>query len=189
MPRLRQVQDYRELQVRRQLGLNVRLGRQRVSERGYWTGGNPPYGMRRLLVDAKGNPLHLLEPGQRKDVHSHRVALVVGESSEVAAIRGVFREFADLGYSTARIAQALNAKQSPAPGGGPWTTRHVLASLRNKAYAAPIAYCQKKVRGVLQWVRRPEAGEGIVSAEQFERAQEILGGDQNRSATSGGAGG
>ena len=100
-----------------------------------------------------------------------------GESSEVAAIRRVFRQFADRGYSTARIAERLNAKRVPSPGGNGWTARHVRACLRATAYAAPIAFHRKGTRGgkaAGHWVRRSKPGEGIVSAELFARAQERL---------------
>ena len=160
------------------LGRRIRRGLMRAADQGYWTGGKPPYGLRRLLVDKDGNPFHLLEPGQRKTIHNHRVALVAGEPAEVAAIRRIFREFVDLGYSRAQIAKGLNAKRVPSPSGGPWNARKVLACLRTKAYAKPITYRRKKSRRGKkpdQWVHTPKSRVGLISLEQFERAQEMLG--------------
>jgi DNA invertase Pin-like site-specific DNA recombinase len=168
---------FRDRQRGFELGARVRRGRMFAAQKGYWTGGTPPYGLRRLLLDEKGNPLHLLEPGQRKLIQKQHVALVAGEASEVAAIRRIFHEFVDLGRSPARIASGLNGKRIPSPGGGRWTARHVLGCLRNKVYANPIVYRRKATgRGPTpdRWVRTPKARPGIVSPEQFQRAQEML---------------
>jgi hypothetical protein len=102
------------------MGDKIRRAHMLAAEKGYWTGGNPPYGLRRLLLDGKGNPLHLLEPGERKTIRNHRVALVAGEPVEVTAVHRIFHEFVDLGYSKARIAKGLNAQQIPSLNGGPW---------------------------------------------------------------------
>jgi hypothetical protein len=133
--------------------------------------------MQRLLLDAEGNALCLLEPGERKTKQKYRVALVAGDPAEVAAIRRIFRDFVELGHTTPQIAEGLNAKRIPSPGGGPWKARQILACLRTKAYTAPITYRRKKscrVKTLDQWVHTPEAREGLVSLVQFQRAQEIL---------------
>ena len=97
-----------------------------------------------------------------------RVTLTLGEATEVAVVCRIFREFVDLGYSTAHIADGLNAH---------WTARQVLACLRAKSYAAAIIYRRKKKTSqgkADQWVRTTKGGEGVVSVEQFQRAQEKL---------------
>ena len=159
------------------LGWRIQKGLAWAAEQGFWTGGSPPYGLRRLLLDKQGTPLYLLAPGQRKATRKQRVTLVLGEAAKVAAVRRIFREFVDLGYSTAHIADGLNAKRNASPRGDRWTARHVLACLRTKSYVAPIIYCRKKKmsRGKAdQWVRTTKGGEGVVSVEQFQRAQEML---------------
>jgi hypothetical protein len=160
------------------LGARIRRGRRWAAQKGYWTGGNPPYGLRRLLLDERGNPLHLLEPGQRKLIQKQHVTLVAGEPAEVAAIRRIFREFVDLGHSTARIAEGLKARRIPSPSGGRWDAGCVRACLRTKAYAGRLIYRRKRARGKTAdgWVRTPESSEGIISRELFERAQKILAG-------------
>jgi hypothetical protein len=47
----------------REPGDKARRYRMIASEEGYWTRGNPPYGLRRSLPDEHRNPLYLLEPG------------------------------------------------------------------------------------------------------------------------------
>jgi DNA invertase Pin-like site-specific DNA recombinase len=170
---------YRRMQYNscRRQGDKIRRARAAAASQGYWPGGKTPYGLRRLLLDGDENPIHLLEPGQRKTIQKQRVALVLGEPAQVAAVRRVFREFVDRGYRTARIADGLNAKRIPSPGGSGWNARQVLACLRTEAYANSITYRRKTSRGGNTpdgWVRMPKAREGIISRELFERAQAIL---------------
>lgn len=94
-------------------------------------------GLRRLLLDEKGNPIHLLEPGQRKGIQNQHVALVAGDDAEVAAIRRIFQEFVDRRYSTARIAEGLNARKVRSPSGGRWNAAQVRDRLRIEAYNRP----------------------------------------------------
>lgn len=149
-----------------------------AAEQGFWTGGAPPYGLRRLLLDEHGQPRCLLAPGQRKARRKQRVALVLGEPVEVAAVRRMFRMFVELGCSTARIADDLNLRCIAPPRGMRWTAREVIACIRNGRYVAPIAYRRKRkpARGnVDQWVRvRARCVDRVISVEQFRRAQEML---------------
>ena len=153
----------------------IRRGLAWAAEQGFWTGGSPPYGLRRLLLDEQGKPSHLLVPGQRKATRKQRVTLVLGEAVEVAAVRRIFRDFVDLGYSAAHIADGLNAKRIASPRGDHWTARHVLACIQTKSYAATITYRRKtkSSRGKAdQWVRTTKGVVSVVSVEQFQRAQE-----------------
>jgi len=154
----------------------IQKGLAAVAKRGFWTGGSPPYGLRRLLLDEQETPLQLLAPGQRKATRKQRVTLVLGEATEVAAVRQIFRDFVELGYSTARIADGLNMKRLPPPRGIRWTVREVLACLRNKRYTAPIAFRRKKStsRGVVDEWARTNGMDGVIGVEQFRRAQELL---------------
>ena len=158
-------------------GWRIRRGLAWAAKQGFWTGGSPPYGLRRLLLDEQGKSSHLLAPGQRKATRKQRVALVLGEAPKVAAVRRIFREFVDLGYSTAHITEGLNAKRIASPRGDRWTARQVLACLHTKSYAAAILYRRKRKssRGKAdQWmIRTTKRGGGVVSVEQFQRAQEM----------------
>ena len=156
-------------------GWRIRRGLAWAAKQGFWTGGSPPYGLRRLLLDEQGKPSRLLVPGQRKATRKQRVTLVFGEAVEVAAVRRIFWEFVELGYSTAHIADGLNAKRIASPRGDHWTAHQVRACLRTKSYAATITYRRKtkSSRGKAgRWGRTTKAG--VVSVEQFQRAQEKL---------------
>jgi DNA invertase Pin-like site-specific DNA recombinase len=177
-----QFERFRAAQYSKELSDKVWRGCVRISEQGYWAGGSPPFGLQRLLLDESREPLHVLQPGQRKGIQNQRVTLVAGPPAVVAIIRRIFYEFVELGYSEYRIAEGLNNDGILSPGGHRWGAAMVLARLRNEKYAGTMVYNQssKKLKTPSrrnppdQWVRTPGAFEGIIDPEQFDRAQEIL---------------
>lgn len=177
-----QFERFRAAQYSRELSDKVWRGCVKITEQGYWAGGSPPYGLRRLLLDEKREPLQPLEPGQRKGIQNQRVTLVGGDADQVAVIQRIFHEFVELSHSEYKIAEGLNADNILSPGGGRWGAGGVLGRLRNETYIGTLIYnrtSQKlKTPSHLNppedWIRTPEAFEGIVSLEQFTRAQEIL---------------
>jgi hypothetical protein len=112
-----QFERFRAAQYSRELSDKVWRGCVRIAEQGYWAGGPPPYGMQRLLLDEKREPLHKLEPGQRKGIQNQRVTLVTGDGLAVDVIRRIFQEFVDLGHSEYRMAEGLNTDGILSPGG------------------------------------------------------------------------
>jgi len=181
-----QFERFRAAQYSRELSDKVWRGCVKIAEQGYWAGGPPPYGFRRLLLDEAREPLHVLEPGQRKGIQNQRVTLVEGLAVEVAVVRRIFHEFTELGYSEYRIAEGLNGDGILSPGGFRWGAGSVLSILRNEKYAGTMVYNQtsQKLKTPCRrnppedWVRTPGAFEGIVTYEQFTKAQQIL--DQRR---------
>lgn len=177
-----QFERFRAAQYSRELSDKVWRGCVRVSEQGYWAGGSPPYGLQRLLLDEKREPLHIQEPGQRKGIQNQRLTLVGGDATAVAVVQRIFHEFVDLGYSEYRIAEGLNEDGIPSPGGNRWAAGSVIARLRNEKYTGTIVYNQtsQKLKTPChrnppeEWVRTPEAFEGIIPLEQFLQAQQIL---------------
>ncbi len=177
-----QFERFRAAQYSRELSDKVWRGCVKISEQGYWAGGSPPYGLRRLLLDEKREPLHPLEPGQRKGIQNQRVTLVEGDATQVAVIQRIFHEFVELIHSEYRIAEGLNAEGIQSPSGRRWGAAGVLARLQNENYIGTLVYNKttQKLKTPRhdnppeEWVRTPEAFEGIVSLDQFTRAQEIL---------------
>ena len=94
-----QFERFRAAQYSKELSDKVWRGCVKIAEQGYWAGGVPPYGMQRLLLDETREPVHVLEPGQRKSIQNQRVTLVQGDPAQVAIIQRIFHEFAELGYS------------------------------------------------------------------------------------------
>jgi DNA invertase Pin-like site-specific DNA recombinase len=177
-----QFERFRAAQYSRELSDKVWRGCVKIVEQGYWAGGKPPYGTKRLLLDEKREPLHTLSPGQRKGIQNQRVTLVEGDPDQIATIHRIFHEFVELGYSEYKIAEGLNRAGIPSPGGKRWAAASVLARIRNETYLGTLVYnktSQKlktpKVHNPTdKWVRTPEAFEGVVGNDLFERAQKIL---------------
>lgn len=177
-----QFERFRAAQYSRELSDKVWRGCVKISEQGYWAGGQPPFAMRRLLLDEKREPVQVLEPGQRKGIQNQRVTLVPGDETQVAIIRRIFHEFVELGYSEHRIAEGLNGEGILSPSGRRWGAGGILHRLCNETYIGTLRYNRttqklktpRRDNPPEKWVRTPEAFEGIVTVEEFERAQEIL---------------
>lgn len=177
-----QFERFRAAQYSRELSDKVWRGCVKITEQGYWAGGSPPYGTRRLLLDEQREPLQPLEPGQRKGIQNQRVTLVEGDPPQVAVIQRIFHEFVDLGHSEYRIAEGLNTDGVPSPSGRRWGAASVLSRLQNETYVGTLIYNKtsqklktpRRHNPPEKWVRSTEAFEGLVPVERFARAQEIL---------------
>ena len=176
------LERYRAGQYSKELSGKVFNGMLMIAGQGYWPGGTPPYGTDRLLLDEKREPVGKLQEGQRKSIQNQRITLVMGDPVEVAIVQRIFQEFVDQGYSEYRIAEGLNRDRIPAPGGFRWGPQTIIDRLRRETYVGTLVYnrtSQKLKTPTRQnppneWVRTPEAFEGVISLDQFVRAQEIL---------------
>ena len=96
-------------------------------------------------------------------------------------IQRIFHEFVELGYSEYRIAEGLNADRIASPAGRQWRAGTVLNRLRNEVYVGTIVYNRtssklktpKRHNPTEEWIRSPEAFDGLVALEQFLKAQEF----------------
>lgn len=135
-----------------------------------------------MLLDEKREPLHTLDPGQRKGIQNQRVTLVEGDETQKAVIQRIFHEFVELRYSEHKIAERLNTDGILSPGGRRWAAGMVLSRLRNETYAGTLLYnrtsqklkTRKHHNPPEDWVRTAEAFDGIVSHDHFAQAQDIL---------------
>ena len=177
-----QFERFRAAQYSRELSDKVWRGCVKIAEQGYWAGGAPPYGLQRLLLDEKREPLNVLQPGQRKGIQNQRVTLVEGPPEEVATIRRIFEAFVVRGESEYKIAEDLNRDGILSPSGRRWGAGSILARLKNEKYAGTMVYNQtsgklktpKHPNPPEKWVRTPEAFTGVIDFELYLRAQEIL---------------
>ncbi len=103
-----QFERFRAAQYSKELSDKVWRGCVKIAEQGYWAGGPPPYGMQRLLLDEKREPLHVLKRGQHKGIHNQRVRLVGGDADEVGVIQRIFQEFVVQKVSEYGIAEGFN---------------------------------------------------------------------------------
>lgn len=155
------------------------------AERGYSSGGSAPFGYKRLLVDEKGLPIRVLEPGEHKVEKKQRVAFTLGDPQEVAIVKRIFELYANRRYGERRIVELLNKESIPSPGGGYWSLGTLHAVLCRPAYyGARVYYRQNQKRfrerksGPYwypreEWVIKENAHPAIISKAIFEKAQEI----------------
>ncbi len=111
-----QFERFRAAQYSRELSDKVWRGCVKIAEQGYLAGGKPPYGLSRLLLDEKREPLHVLEAGQHKGIQNRRVMLTEGPPEQVAVVRRIFEECVEKGYSEYKTAEWLatsNSRQGP----------------------------------------------------------------------------
>lgn len=155
-------------------------GKSRIAQLGYWVGGNPGYGYRRLMVSADGTPKQTLQRGEQKNLKTDRVVLVAGPAEEVECIRAMF-SMAVQGESCRSIACNLN-KRGSAHFGRQWLHGAVYKILTNPMYAGNNVWnrtttkmrSKRKSVPSQEWITKPEAFPPIIDQQTFERVQLLL---------------
>ncbi len=152
----------------------------RSAARGELQGGPIALGLRRMLVDADGQPKQILAPGERKAQADDRLVAVLGPLKEQRIIQHIFKLFLN-GTSQSAIARHLNHVGAPSSYGSPWSPAKVKSVLTCELYTG--TYVFNRVSSRLKtppvknppslWVRVPMC-EGIIARETFEEAQRRL---------------
>lgn len=165
----------------RELSEKVFAGQRRLLELGFRLGGSPGIGLRRCLVDDCGRPKGILARGQRKSIATDRVILVPGPPEEIAIVKRIYRDYLERDLGSQTIARALNREGVRTESGRPWSTAMIKRILTSDKYVGDsvwgrtsfklqIARCRNRRE---TWARCDGAFEGIVSREQFRRAQKV----------------
>ncbi len=110
-------------------------GRIATAKAGDWTAGEAPYGMDRGEFDPSGNLVRRLARGDKRSKGNRLRLLPSDDSQKVEAVQYAFQRAGAAHMSYQQIAQELQAKGYPAPGGKGWTKGHVERLLKNPAYA------------------------------------------------------
>ncbi len=114
----------------------IQYGCYRAVKAGFRLGGDPPYGMVRVLVDAAGDHMQTLVRGQRKALVGQHIKLAPGAANHVRVVRRIFRLHTRENQSPAAIAKILNEDGVPPPHtAAKWRSTTVAKMLRNPAYA------------------------------------------------------
>jgi DNA invertase Pin-like site-specific DNA recombinase len=161
----------------RELGEKVFCGKTRIVQMGFWVGGPPGYGYRRLMVSANGKPKQVMKPGEQKSLTTDRVILIPGPRKELEVVRTIFSMAAD-GSGPSAIARELNRK-GKTHDGRPWTHIGVHNVIKNPKYMGCNTWNRhsQRLRGPLIpvesqfWVKKPLAFLPVVDEETFDRAQ------------------
>ena len=166
----------------RELSQKVFTGQCRLIELGYRQGGPPGFGLRRMLIDERGNAKGILERGEHKSIQTDRVTLVPGPAEEIAVVREIFLAFVEARKSENEIAEVLNARGILTDLGRAWTRGTVHQILINEKYIGNNVWNRSsfklKKRRVQNdpdiWVRAEGAFEGIVDPDLFAAATAII---------------
>lgn len=173
---------YRAAQYSKELSDKVLRGCIKIAQQGFWAGGKPPYGLKRLLLDERRNPLQTLSPGQRKGIQNQRVTLAPGDEHQVAVVRRIFDEFVHQNKDAADIAVGLNRNGIASPGGRQWDSGKVRRILFNELYLGTIVYNKttQKLKTPTHrnpesaWIKTGHSFDPLVDPAVFERAREIM---------------
>jgi DNA invertase Pin-like site-specific DNA recombinase len=173
---------YRAASYSRELSTKVFKGCAKIAEQGFRAGGTPPYGLERMLLDERRNPVRVLQPGERKAIQNQRVTLTPGTAEDVKVVQGMFRDFLQRRRTPAEIAQSLNTAGVPSPGGKKWGPGAIRSILTNELYTGTMVYnkTQQRLRSPSRanppaaWVRCEGAFEGLIDRKTFETVQKKL---------------
>ncbi len=166
----------------RELSTKVFQGQCRLIELGYRQGGAPGYGLRRMLIDIKGDQKGILDRGEYKSLQTDRVILVRGPDDEVGWVRWIYEQFVHNGKRESEIADGLNARGLVTDFGRPWNRGTVRQILTNEKYIGNNVYNRqsfklkhKHVTNTPEmYIRKNDAFEAIVEKEMFLSAQAII---------------
>lgn len=171
---MRAVKYEQAAEFSKQLSRDVIRGHSTAARMGYSTGGFPPLGYKRMVCDEAGNPIQVLEPGQRKAVKNFWVKWVPGEKSAVETVNRMFNLYVHGGKGVKAICRILNKEKILSPKGGLWGTFSIFAILHNRAYIGERIYGGKWSKVVTEKVVCENAHEPIVPRELFDQAQKIM---------------
>ena len=166
----------------RELSSKVFQGACRLVQLGYRQGGTAGFGLRRVLLDQSGAKKGELKMGEQKSIQTDRVVLVPGPAEEVATVRWIYEAFVSEGKLESEIAVALNAKGIKTDFGRAWNRGTVHQVLTNEKYIGNNVYHRTsfklKRKHVMnppdRWIRAEGVFEGIVEAEIYLRAREMI---------------
>lgn len=166
----------------RELSVKVFAGQCRLIELGYRQGGTAGFGLRRMLLDERGNPKAELARGEHKSLQTDRVVLVPGPPDEIDVVRRIYRLFLDEGRPEKEIATIFNASGITTDFGRPWTRGTVHQVLTNEKYIGNNVFNRmsfklkrKRVRNDPDmWIRRDGAFPAIVTVEEFLAVRRII---------------
>ncbi len=166
----------------RDLSKKVYAGHCRLGAKGFRQGAQPGYGLRRQIIDERGNPKGFLGFKEKKGMLTDRVRLAPGSDIEIQTISLVYKLFIKEGMHRTAIANHLNSHGIRTDLGRLWTRHAVHQLLTNEKYIGNNVYNRvcAKLKGPRipnppdNWIRCTGAWEGIVSPDLFFRARDIL---------------
>ncbi|MFC7380075.1 recombinase family protein [Brevundimonas sp. GCM10030266] len=162
----------------RELSAKVAKAQLALAAQGFWQGGRPGYGFRRVQILPNGALGRELPTGDRKGPQCGRTILVPGPEEEVRTVRRMFDLYVTKRMSVRAITRLLNGEGVRGPQ-GLWSTHTLYDILSNEKYVGTniINKTVRRLGGVNQrqprgdWVRAEGAFAPIVSRDLFDAAQ------------------
>lgn len=166
----------------RKLSVKVFAGQCRLIELGFRQGGAAGFGLRRVLVNERGEIKGELLRGEHKSLQTDRVILMPGPDEEVAWVNKMYRWLIKEDLSFREIADRLNEEGVTTDLDRPWNSGTVRTVLTNEKHIGNNVYNRSsfKLKKLHvenphdMWVRGEGAFEGIVPLEFFLTAREII---------------
>lgn len=145
-------------------------------------GGPSGFGLRRVLVNERGELKGELKPGEHKSLQTDRVILMPGLEEEIAWANCMFRWLIDESMSFREITDRLNEHGIATDLERPWTPTSVRTVLTNEKYIGNNVFNRRSFKlkrhhvdnPAEMWIRKEGAFEAIVPIEIFMMAQEII---------------
>ncbi|WP_260854380.1 recombinase family protein [Paraburkholderia sp. BCC1884] len=172
----------------REMSRKIFLGHCLNAQRGFHTAGPAGYGLRRMLVDARGNIRQPLGSHEYKNVQTDRVIVVPDTSGEAAMVRKMFEWYATQPVTAAGIARRLNDFGIVNGVGRAWKGRNVMQILHNEKYIGTNVYSRttSKLDSPWQqlpedeWIKVPDAFPPVVDKTIFAAVRSKLAGVRRR---------
>lgn len=166
----------------RELSAKVFQGQCRLIQMGFRQGGTAGYGLRRMLINEKGEHKGELKRGEMKSLQTDRVILVPGPREEVETVRKIYRIFVKDGKNELEIASILNQKSIKNHFDSYWTRGTIHQVLTNEKYIGNNVYnrlsFKLKKKRILNppdmWIRADGVFEPIVDPDMFYTAKGII---------------
>lgn len=166
----------------RELSGKVFAGQCRLIELGFRQGGPAGYGLRRVLIDERGEVKSVLKRGEHKSLQTDRVILVPGPEDEVVTVRWMYKAFIESGMQESHIAALLNQRGVVTDLERQWTRATVHEVLTNEKYIGNSVFNRtsfklKKRRVVNDpnmWVRKDGVWDAVVDPALFYAAQQLI---------------
>lgn len=149
---------------------------------GYWQGGRPGFGLRRMLVNEQGEIKGELSPGVHKKRNLDHVILVPGPEEEIKIVQWIYRIFIEEGVDENGIAALLNQRGIITDLNRAWSGRVVYGILTNEKYIGNNVFNRtssklKESRALNisdHWVRAEGVFKAIIEPAIFYQVKEII---------------
>jgi DNA invertase Pin-like site-specific DNA recombinase len=166
----------------RDLSVKVFAGQSRLVKLGFRQGGQPGFGLQRVLIGPNRSPKGVLRFGERKSIQSDRVILQPGAPHEVETVKRIFRLFTQDSKTEGEIADQLNQENIPNQLGRPWVRSTIQRLLCSEKYIGNNIFNltssklgQKNTKNPPgAWMRIEGAFDRIIEPATFEAAQRLM---------------